>query len=96
MNFNSFKKHFNKLSICLDIADIELKTIWNDLPLTDDKKAKEVIKRGKSFNIALNSWINSMDNKNISEDAKLSLGKMYDDVNDIIDEYFDELYKERK
>lgn len=93
MTFDQFKKKYAKLNALLDAADEELADLYQDLPITECKRAKNLIKTGNKFISASKEYWFRLDEKKVSEECKIANYTLREDFKEYVNDYFNKIYE---
>ena len=94
MTFDQFKKEYIKLNALLNAVDEKLTDLYQELPITDAKRAKNLIKTGRKFADASFEYWSRIEEKKISKECVVANYQVYESFKEYINEYFNEFYKE--
>lgn len=94
MTFDEFKKKYAKLNALLDAADEVLTDLYQELPITEGRRGKNLIKTGSKFSAASFEYWNSLENKKVSDECKIANYELREDFKQYVDDYFNKFYEQ--
>ena len=93
MTFDEFKKKYAKLNALLDAADEVLTDLYQELPITEGRRGKNLIKTGNKFSVASNEYWSGLESKKVSDECKIANYELREDFKQYIDDYFNKFYE---
>ena len=93
MTFEEFKKKYAKLNALLDAADEVLTDLYQELPITEGRRGKNLIKTGNKFSPASNEYWIGLESKKVSDECKIANYELREDFKQYIDYYFNKFYE---
>lgn len=94
MTFDEFKKEYAKLNALLDAADEVLTDLYQELPITEGRRGKNLIKTGSKFSAASFEYWSSLENKKVSDECKVANYELREDFKQYVDDYFNKFYEQ--
>ena len=93
MTFGQFKKKYAKLNALLNAADEVLTDLYQELPITEGRRGKNLIKTGNKFSVASNEYWSGLESKKVSDECKVANYEFREDFKQYIDDYFNKFYE---